>query len=265
MESIVLEPDQQRTLDLLVEITRRVPRDQRQPIKLMGADGYNQLAVVHPGVSSANRPEVYPGDISVLAENGLLRFSPYQYHGGSAEVTPLGMRYYDWIKQRESEPTARIEEQIRQYMDAAGFARLFPVAYERWLRAERVLWSGDSEPQFTTIGHLCREALQEFADAAIKQTDVRGDVADPSKTIARLRAVLRALNIGTTRRAFLEALLAYWGTVSDLVQKQEHGGARESEPLVWEDARRVVFHTMMVMYEWNRTIAGSQQIDAPAT
>lgn len=52
----------------------------------------------------------------------------------------------------------------------------------------------------------------------------------------------------------MEALLAYWGTVSDLVQRQEHGGQKEGEPLEWEDARRAVLHTAVVMFEVDRVL-----------
>ena len=52
--------------------------------------------------------------------------------------------------------------------------------------------------------------------------------------------------VGERDRAFLDALLTYWGTVSDLVQRQEHGAKKEGEPLMWEDARRVVFQTAIV-------------------
>jgi hypothetical protein len=53
---------------------------------------------------------------------------------------------------------------------------------------------------------------------------------------------------------FLDALIAYWGTVSDLLQRQEHGAQREGHDLVNEDARRVVFHTCLVIYELDRAI-----------
>jgi hypothetical protein len=52
----------------------------------------------------------------------------------------------------------------------------------------------------------------------------------------------------------LKALLAYWGTVNDLVQRQEHGGQKEREPLKWEDGRRVVFQTAVVMFEIARVV-----------
>ena len=38
----------------------------------------------------------------------------------------------------------------------------------------------------------------------------------------------------------------------DLVQRQEHGGQKEGEPLGWEDGRRVVFQTANVMVELHR-------------
>jgi hypothetical protein len=64
----------------------------------------------------------------------------------------------------------------------------------------------------------------------------------------------RASKIGSTEKPFLEALVAYWGTLSDLIQRQEHGALREGDALVWEDDRRVVFQTCVVMYELSRAL-----------
>jgi len=55
-------------------------------------------------------------------------------------------------------------------------------------------------------------------------------------------------------KAVLESLVSCWEAAIDLVQRQEHGANKEGEPLVWEDARRVVFQTMMVMYELDRAL-----------
>jgi hypothetical protein len=52
----------------------------------------------------------------------------------------------------------------------------------------------------------------------------------------------------------LDALVTYWGTVSDLVQRQEHGAAKEGEPIGREDARVTVFQTAMVMFECSRAL-----------
>ena len=43
--------------------------------------------------------------------------------------------------------------------------------------------------------------------------------------------------------------------MSDLAQKQEHGGQKEGEPLVWEDTRRIVFQTILVMFEIDKSLS----------
>jgi hypothetical protein len=108
--------------------------------------------------------------------------------------------------------------------------------------------------ELTTIGHLCREAVQAFAGTVATDTASAVSGTTAENTVARVRGALEALSIGGTERAFLKALLAYWGTVNDLVQRQEHGGKKEGEALGREDARRIVFHTMIVMYELDQVL-----------
>ena len=93
--------------------------------------------------------------------------------------------------------------------------------------------------------------MQAFTSDIIEQYPPASVTSDPTMTVTRLRAVLTLLasQLGTTEEPFLNALIAYWGTVSDLVQRQEHGAQKEGQPLVWEDARRVVFQTALVMFE----------------
>lgn len=76
----------------------------------------------------------------------------------------------------------------------------------------------------TTIGHLCREVIQDFADALVGNISHKVVIQDKSKTINRIRATLTKYegNLGETVKPFLEALLAYWGTVNDLIQRQEY-------------------------------------------
>ena len=64
----------------------------------------------------------------------------------------------------------------------------------------------------------------------------------------------RADTLGDSKKAFLDALIAYWGTLSDLIQRQEHDSQKEGKPLVWEDARAVVFQTLIVMFEIDRNL-----------
>ena len=100
------------------------------------------------------------------------------------------------------------------------------------------------------------DAYQEFADDLVKIHKVADASANKSSTVNRIKSVLNQKNskLGKTHSEFLHALIPFWGTVSDLVQRQEHGAERENESLKWEDARLVTFQTMVVMYEIDRAI-----------
>jgi hypothetical protein len=166
-------------------------------------------------------------------------------------VSPTGFEYYAELMARRGEPVQRLEKRIHSYLDSTRFRTRHPAAFQKWLEAEALLWGDDSNRNLTTIGHLCRECLQEFATSLITHAKIDGANPDPTKTVARVRLVLDSKRsaLGARRAEFLEALVAYWGTVSDLVQRQEHGAQKEGEPLLFEDALRVVIQTMIVMYE----------------
>jgi hypothetical protein len=143
-----------------------------------------------------------------------------------------------------------------RYLDSDAFQQSYPEAHRKWAEAAELLWKSDSQRQLTMIGHLCREAMQEFGTALVDRHQPSGVDADKAHDVARIRAVLdqhRPL-LGTTAAPFLDALLPYWGTVTDLVQRQEHGAQKEGRPLVWEDGRRVVFQTAVVMFEVDRVL-----------
>jgi hypothetical protein len=54
----------------------------------------------------------------------------------------------------------------------------------------------------------------------------------------------------------LAGLTDYWEALVDLVERQVHGAQKEGQALTWEDARRIVFQTMAVMYEVDRALYG---------
>jgi len=98
--------------------------------------------------------------------------------------------------------------------------------------------------------------MQEFASELGRRFNPPNFGTNVQHVVARVRAVLehRGSTLGSTERAFLDALLPYWGTVVDLVQRQEHAGQKEGESIVWEDGRRVVFQTAVVMFEIARAL-----------
>jgi hypothetical protein len=249
-EQIPLEAAQKELLGALVEADRRVPEADRQEFFVIGTtSGY---FIVHPGIQ---RDSVYPGDLRTLAEFGLIRLGYTSRGDEKYDVTPTTSAYYAWMKEQEGQPDQRIENDTRRLLDSPHFRERHSDAYRRWTDAEAALWSAERPAQLTDLGHACREAMQQFITDLVKDNNMAGEVEpDPQRTVARLRAVIAQAGLSDAVGGFAEALVAYFGTVSDLIQRQEHGGQKEGEPLTWEDGRRVVFQTAMVMYELERAL-----------
>lgn len=251
-----LEREQEDLLEALVEAHRMAPRDKRHKFFLLETMGGS--SIIHPGVSgwtlSASR-----SDVEILARYSLVLLD-YAGRSLSFFMTPEGLEHYD---QRKGEGADRIEQvvaEIRGYLDGPAFASRFPAAFSNWASAERDMWSADSGAQLTAVGHRTREAMQAFATEALDAFKVDATDGDVTHVVARVRCLLETAQprLGETEAAFLDALLAYWGTVSDLAQRQEHGAQRDGEPLAWEDARRLVFQAAIVMYEVDRAMTRSR-------
>jgi hypothetical protein len=251
-----LQPEQEELLCRLVEAYWNVDRDHRQQFYLHPQrKSEPNMSIQHPGLPGGTS-YVYMGDIIVLTRAGLL-FSSNAGTIHGFDITPEGFDYYDGLKKSIQEPGQRIENHIRSYIDTAAFQQKYPTAFKKWTYAECMLWSTDSDEKLATIGHLCREAIQEFTEALVVKFQPPDIGNDKALTVKRLKGVLHIQKekLGTKEIPFLEALITYWGTVSDLIQRQEHGGLREQTPLIWEDARRIVFQTVIVMYEVDRAVS----------
>jgi hypothetical protein len=254
---ILLESEQQELLTILVEAARNVQREQRQ--KFMFVETFGASTIDHPGLSNGS-VEAYKGDIEILGRKGLISLSYVERGVLSFDVTPEGFKYYEDMKKHVGKPLQRVEQTVKNFLTADRFQQRYSTAYQKWAQAEAMLWASESESQYTTIGHLCREALQEFASTLVAQYQLPADEKDKALTVARLKSVisLRAGQLGKTEKELLDALVSYWGTLSDLIQRQEHGGQKEGEPLIWEDERRVVFQTAIVMFEVDRSLSRNQ-------
>jgi hypothetical protein len=161
-----------------------------------------------------------------LEASGLLRRAP----GGGRNATPYdvtraGFDYYDALMRGSGTPIAGIETTVRRYLDSDGFASRYGGAYAKWRQADDERWGEDTDRRMTTVGHYLREAMMAFAAEAVERYVVTDAPADPVRTVDRLRAVIgRAKpNLSTREAPLLDALVVYWGTVHDLVARQEHG------------------------------------------
>ncbi len=142
-----------------------------------------------------------------------------------------------------------VEQLIERHVDEEAFRKQYPEAYDRWNDAQ-VFFRAGPERYATQIGHSCREALATLANTLAQRYSV--DAAPSTGTVDKLRSVFALNTHSRTERQFLNALLTYWRSVSDLAQRQEHAGLREAETPREEDARRLIFQTLLVMYEVDR-------------
>lgn len=252
-EHIILETVQEELLIKLVEAARNVPITKREKFLVARSSAGDYL--LYSGIPD-DKSKIYFGDIEILADARLLALGYGSKGTPNFDITPLGFKYYEYLKKRLGEPVERIETTIRNYLNAHDFQNKYAKAFEKWSAAEDLLWKTDSQQQSTTIGHLCREAVQEFTDTLINQFQPPNMPDDKSKTLARLKAVLdfKSDKLGHTEEPFLEALLEYWESIINLIQRQEHGAQKEGQELLWEDGRRIVFQTMVIMFEIDRAV-----------
>jgi hypothetical protein len=176
-------------------------------------------------------------------------------HGDKAgiekRVTPEGLRLTR--RTQLAQRAAGLEGQLEAYVDEDAFGARYERAYEKFLESAEFL-EASPERHATRVGLCCREAVHAFADELGRIYGANF----PAKagTVTKLRAVLATKpDPSPSVHALLDALVSYWGTLSDLVERQVHEATREKEPLTGEDARRVHFHTMLVMYEVDRTLS----------
>jgi hypothetical protein len=157
-------------------------------------------------------------DLSTLVDRRLVRA---HREGGSNplyDVAPEGRHYWTEMKRRIASEMEGVEAETRTFIDSAAFIAGFPEAHDRWTQAAVELWGADCAARFTDIGHRCREAMQFFTTSLIQHAGIGLDEVSPdaAKTVDRLRAAIaRKGDLGDAHRAFLEALVDYWGTVSD--------------------------------------------------
>jgi hypothetical protein len=259
--NILLTDEQKDLLTQLVERYKNLPKDKRERFYFFRTDrarpiltGRGQVRHDHTAWFDASQ-----FDINELISQGLLASDP-----DSKTLTFVlraeALRYFEEMKEEMGQPVEQITGTIRAYLDTAEFQRRHPRAYEKWAEAESLLWSADSDRQFTTIGHLCREAIQEFASELVdrfKPPQVDTVTAHDKNRVGAVLELHRD-KLGSREKEFLNSLATYWSAVSDLIQRQEHGDQKGGSELIMEDGRRVVFQAALVMFEVDRSLSRFQ-------
>ena len=102
-----------------------------------------------------------------------------------------------------------MEGEIRTHLEVGPFHQKYMLAFQKWSEAEEKLWGSDSNEQQTIIGHLCREAFQEFVTTLVDKYNPPDIDTDKAHDINRLKSVLaiRSNQIGSTTVPFSMRLL----------------------------------------------------------
>lgn len=252
-DNVILEKEQEDLLIALVEAARKQPRDQRRKFMLIRTFADAEILGLED-YSDVNEIDVETLGLAGFLHAGVAKNGAFNFY-----ITPLGFRYYEHLMESRGEPIKRMEKNVFHYLDTSGFEKRHPDAYAKWKQAQESLWSSDSERQHTAIGHHCREAMQFFATSLVEAHQPPSVEPDITKTKNRVKAVIEHAKSGTSSKiaALLDAMADYWDALNDLAQRQEHGGQKEGEALNWEDSRRLVFHTVLVMTEIDRTLLNS--------
>lgn len=121
LDQMVLQKEQEDLLGKLVEATRNVPGDQREPFFALPIHNGECNTFSHPGFPGGLLL-VYPGDVIALRDDGLVvdRRGPRDT-GFVIDVTPWGFAYYEGMKRRSGEPTREIESTVMEYLNAEPF------------------------------------------------------------------------------------------------------------------------------------------------
>jgi hypothetical protein len=151
----------------------------------------------------------------------------------------------------------RLEDYLRAYLEDERFRSEYPAAYARWSQAAAILYGGDASEGMFAAAAKAREALAAFASVlAGGYRPLASSPGSDASTRARLAAWIKSHRqaLGDARCELLEALLEYWRALNDRPRRHAHDAHDVGDELRWEDARRAVVLTALVMVEIDRSL-----------
>lgn len=246
-----LRPQQEELLERLLDALAGHGDDPPPILFLETQDG----AVLRVG---RRELRVSPSNVRELADAQLLRLVPSSPHIATVDVRPAAYTYAATRAQRAGAAPDQVEAEVRRFLEGQAFTRRHPEAAKAWSAAMAALWSATTPGDFDNLGGQSRVAMQQFVGSVIEAYGSPANMdPDVAKTRNRMRAVIghHRAAIGDTAAELLDALLGYWSAAIESVQQLHKASQLEGRrPLSWEDARRAVFQTGLVMYEIDRTL-----------
>ena len=248
---MTLSPRQKALLRTLVEACKVGTREENRTFLVVSSlDG----SFILPYAGSELPDPVDQADVRILVDQGYVGVLKYNKNGDPVYyVTNEGIEFIA-ADTSERGPALFVQEAVSLVEE--NLPSEFGRASELMKEAASKLIQAQDEHGWSEVGHKCREALQEFAQVLYTRhvPPSQQEAIPRDKTVQRLKAVVRQLRgrVGDTTSQLLGALVEYWGAVSDLVNKVEHRSQREDRPLTWDDARRAVLYSYLVMAELAR-------------
>lgn len=156
-----------------------------------------------------------------------------------------------------AEDFEHVEDYLRAYLEDVRFRSAYLPAYERFSDAMSMLYSADSKHGVLRAGETARETIEEFVRAFVgpHEGPAWNGLSSATRTVG-LAAVIDDCRprVGDARCEFLQALFDYWRVLLDVVERPGHDEHEAGTPPRWEDARRVVVLTALVMVEIDRSL-----------
>jgi len=144
-----------------------------------------------------------------------------------------------------SRPAGTLEAHIGIYLDDEPFRTRHPDAHKQ-LQSALDVFSVDPTRQAARIAHDCNEALGLFAESV--------DPGGRRSPKTKIRNALAREYPTSHETALASWAASYWQTLSDLARRQEHTARHHGTPLGTAHARRLIFHTAVVMFELDRLL-----------
>ncbi|MFA6980774.1 MAG: hypothetical protein WC209_15740 [Ignavibacteriaceae bacterium] len=250
-----LEMHQNVIISSIIEAHRSLPVEKR--VEFFVTIDSGGTSMLHPSFLNGFQ-DVSIVDLKMMDSVGYIKIdsSNSPHVNFSFNPTMKGIKYYEFMKQNYVDSFQHVDSEVIDYLYSSNFPIKYQNAFAKWKEAENLLWKAENQINYSTIGHLCRESVQEFIDVLIIQYNLVEQYPDKTKTKTRFDGILgyNRDKIGKTVLKFLTAYNDYWYNLIDIIQRQEHSGLKEGEKLGFEDARRVVFHTAILFYEINKII-----------
>lgn len=161
----------------------------------------------------------------------------------------------------------RIEDYLRAYLEGERFRSAHPLACGRWVVAWEMLWCAESRAKVIAVGHRASAAMQAFTASMLERCMAMAmdpnwpellagapQRSEPEEGLLTITEAYRR-ELGEERFMLLRSLLDDWPALLERVQRHEHGSPAGGERLRWEDGRRLVLFTALVMVETDRSFA----------